>query len=150
MTTEITATLLYEYKLEITSAVEFGVSMEDITSGVCDMPAAGIRQDAYFKGVISGEHIVGTVSGVDYIHIRADGRFELNIFATITTKSGENISLQAQGVTTSTDEAHILNIRQSIQLISDHAQYRWLNALQIWGEGTVDMQAGIVRLRAYT
>ena len=150
MTTEITAKLLYEYKLEITSAVEFGASMEDIISGVCDMPAGGIRQDAHFKGVISGEYIVGTVSGVDYIYIRADGRFELNIFATITTKSGENISLQAQGVTTPTDEAHILNIRQSIQMMSGHEQYQWLNALQIWGEGTVDMQAGIVRLRAYT
>ena len=149
MKTKISAKQLYEYKLEINSATEFGASMADVENGTLVMPKEGIRQDAYFKGEIWGDKINGRVDGIDYIYIRADGRFELNIFATIITHDGQNISLQSKGVTTPTDKAGILNIRQSIILTSHHEDYKWLNVLQIWGEGSVNMQEGVVRLRAF-
>ena len=59
-------------------------------------PAEGARFDVYFEGPITGK-LNGTVKGVDYLHIRADGRCQLNIHAEITTEDGKKISLAADG-----------------------------------------------------
>src|ERR1017187_4330956 len=90
--------LLYEYTVQFTQAVEYGVSMEALTSGQTAPPPEGVRFDVYFEGPVTGTKLSGSVKGVDYPHMRADGRAQLNIQAEITTEDGKKIALAADGV----------------------------------------------------
>ena len=68
--------LIYEYVCQFTQVVEYGVSAEGVFSGQTPPPAEGARIDVYFEGPVTGK-LKGTVKGVDYLHIRADGRCQL-------------------------------------------------------------------------
>ena len=57
-------------------------------SGQAPPPGEGARFDVYFEGPITGAKLRGSVKGVDYLHLRADGRFQLHIHAEITTDDG--------------------------------------------------------------
>jgi hypothetical protein len=62
--------LLYEYTLKITQVVEYGVSMEALLSGQAPPPGEGVRLDIHLEGAISGAKLNGSVTGVDYLHVR--------------------------------------------------------------------------------
>ena len=96
--TRIPAELLYEYRCKTTQVVEYGVSVEALMSGQVSPPAEGVRFDVYFEGPVTGTKLSGSVKGVDYPHMRADGRAQLNIQAEITTEDGKKIALAADGV----------------------------------------------------
>ena len=81
--------LLYEYTCSFTQVVEYGTSAEALFAGQTPPPSEGARVDVYFEGPIAGAKLNGTVKGVDYLHIRADGRAQLNIHAEITTDDGK-------------------------------------------------------------
>ena len=66
--------LIYEYTLKFTQVVEYGISANAVLSGQMPPPAEGARLDVYFEGPITGPKLKGTVKGLDYLHIRADGR----------------------------------------------------------------------------
>jgi hypothetical protein len=90
--------LLYEYTPMVTQVVEYGASFEAIASRQVPPPAEGARVDVYFEGPVTGAKLSGSVRGVDYLKLRADGRFELDIYAEITTEDGKKIALAADGV----------------------------------------------------
>ena len=139
--------LLYEYAPNITQVVEYGVSMEALMSGQAPPPAEGARFDVYFEGPVTGTKLSGSVKGVDYLHIRADGRTQLNIHAEITTEDGKKIALAADGV--ALGEPPVLQLRENVTLTTSHPEYSWVNTIQIWAPGTVDLEAGEVRIKAY-
>ena len=87
--------LLYEYTPMVTQVVEYGASFEAIASRQSPPPAEGARVDVYFEGPVTGAKLSGSVKGVDYLKLRADGRFELDIYAEITTEDGKKIALRA-------------------------------------------------------
>jgi len=89
---------LYEYTLSITGLIEYGVSFEDLASGKIPPTPEGARFDVAFASEATGSKLSGKVSGIDYTHVRADGRFQLNGHAEITTENGQKISLKADGV----------------------------------------------------
>jgi hypothetical protein len=82
--------LLYEYTSKFTQVVEYGVSMEALLSGQTPPPPEGARFDVYFEGPITGAKLSGSVKGVDYLHLRADGRFQLRIHAEITAEASSS------------------------------------------------------------
>lgn len=96
--TQIPAELLYEYVLQTTQVVEFGVSIEALMAGRVAPPPEGVRFDVHFEGPVTGTKLNGSARGVDYVHMRADGRTELNIHAEVTTADGKKIALSAGGV----------------------------------------------------
>ncbi len=139
--------LLYEYTPKITQVVEYGVSMEALTSGQAAPPAEGARVDVYFEGPITGAKLSGSVKGVDYLYFRADGRIELNIYGEITTEGGEKIALFADGV--AQGEPPVLELRENATLTSSHPEHSWVNTLQVWAPGTVDLAKGEIRVKGY-
>jgi hypothetical protein len=94
--------LLYEATYDITGVEEFVSSFEALIQGKLEIPKEGFRVNVSFKGIISGPEIEGTATGIDYLYARADGRIQLNVKATITTKDGKNISFAADGVCSTT------------------------------------------------
>lgn len=87
--------------------------------------------------------------GVDYLRIRADGRIDLDIHATIETKDGCRIALSADGVGTPRATEPIADLCENVRLTTAAEAYAWVNTRQVWAVGTVDFATGKIHLDAY-
>lgn len=141
--------LLYDYTLKFTGITEYGVSFESLMAGIATPPPEGARFDVAFAGESSGPKLKGKVTGVDYLRIRADGRFQLHIHAEITANDGQTIALHADGVALPRKDSSIADLRENVTLFASSKDYTWVNALQVWGTGTVDLAEQVVRLKGY-
>jgi len=139
---------IYEYDLDLTGITDFGVSLEAIMSGRESVPPQGARFDLAFAGRARGR-ICGAVSGIDYLRIRADGRIDLDIKATIATDDGHRIALAAGGVLMPRPDEPIVNIFENVSLTTAAADYAWVNTGQIWAVGSVNMTTGKVHVEAF-
>ena len=111
--------------------------------------SGGARFDVAFEGTSNGPKLKGKVTGVDYVRIRADGRFQLHIHAEITAEDGQKIALHANGVALQRQGSTIADLRENVTLFSSSKDYTWVNALQVWGIGTVDLAKQVIHLKAY-
>ena len=141
--------LIYEYTLRFTQLVAYGASADEVLSGRIPPPAEGARFDVYFEGPITGPKLKGTVRGVDYLHIRADGRCQLDIHAEITTEDGKKIALAADGVAIPAEGSPVFQLRENVTLTTNHPEYSWLNPIQVCAPGTVDLSKGEIRVKGY-
>ena len=146
--TQLPGELLYEYTPKITRVVEYGASADALISGQTPPPVEGARFDIYFEGPITGK-LNGTVKGVDYLHIRADGRCQLDIRAEITTEDGKKISVAADGVAIQEQGSPVFQLKENVTLTSNHPEYSWVNPIQVWAPGTVDVSKGEIRIKGY-
>jgi Protein of unknown function (DUF3237) len=138
--------LIYEYTPQVTHVVEYGASADAVLSGQAPPPAEGARFDLYLEGPVKGPNLVGTVEGVDYLWVRADGRAELHIHAKITTEDGKKIAVDAGGVAVPEESSSVFRIREHVKLTSNHPELLWVNLLEIWASGTFDFTNGQVRV----
>lgn len=142
--------LLYEYTLKITGMTEYGVSFGELMSGKVMLPPEGARFDIAFEGEVTGQKLKGKVKGVDYLWMRADGRSELDVHAEITGDDGQNISLKADGVSLPRKDSSIFDLRENVTLFSSSKDYTWVNTLQVWGIGTVDLATQVIQIAGYS
>ena len=142
--------LLYDYTVKLTGMTEYGVSFEALMAGTVAPPPEGARFDIPFEGVSDGPKLKGKVAGFDYLRVRADGRFELHIHATITTDDGQRISLHADGVALPQPGSPIAGLRENVTLFTSSEAYTWVNGLQVWGTGTVNLAEQVVSIRGYS
>jgi len=126
---------LFEIKYDLLSVEEFGSSFEALMQGKLEIPKEGFRVNVSLKGVVSGPEFEGTATAVDYAYVRADGRMQLDVKATITTVDGKNISFAGVGVAIPQQDGS-LRLAESVTLFSSHPEYAHLNTLLIWGLGT--------------
>jgi hypothetical protein len=145
----VAGNLLYEYAPRVTQVIEYGTPADVALSGQTAIPSSGIRLDLHLEGPVTGSSLNGTVKGVDYLYVRADGRAELHIHAAITTESGKKVALAADGVAIRQGESAVFDLRENVTLLSSHPEFSWLNGVQIWASGTVDMSSGQVQVSAY-
>lgn len=146
---QIEIELIYECTLNPTGMTEYGTNLAEVTSGKIAMPSEGIRVDGYFEGPAAGEKLKGTVKGVDYMWVRPDGRIELDVHAEITTEDGQKISLKGDGVCIPGKGSPISDLKENLTLFSSYKNYTWLNTLQAWGIGTIDLKTNIITLKVY-
>lgn len=141
--------LLYEVSVGITKLTEFGVGILDAMSPEAPLPPVGARFDIAVAGTVSGR-VEGTFEGVDYLHIRADRRSQLHVHGTITTPSGSNIALFADGVAVPDDAPGIFQLRENVTLTTAAPEFEWVNQLQIWAQGACDMNTLQIEISGYT
>ena len=141
--------LVYEYALQVTRTVEYGASADALLSGQASPAPEGARIDFYLDGSISGPNLKGTVKGVDYLYFRADGRAHLHIHAEITTEREMKVALAAEGIAIAQPGSSVFQLRENVSLLSNHPELSWVNAIQIWASGTVDVSNGQVRVKGY-
>ncbi len=122
---------------------------DQLQSGARALPAEGARVDVAFEGTARGPKLSGTVRGVDYLYIRADGCAQLHIHATITTEGGQKIAFTGGGVATLEPGVSVHQLRENITLFTSAAEYAWVNRLPIWAVGTVDLAKGEIRGTGY-
>ncbi|HUE25444.1 MAG TPA: DUF3237 family protein [Solirubrobacteraceae bacterium] len=141
--------LIYEYTPQITQVVEYGCGADAVLSGRKAPPAEGARFDFYLEGLVSGPKLRGTMRGVDYIYFRADGRADLHVHAEITTEDGKKLALEAGGVAIGQPGSPLFQLREHVSLISNHPELAWVNPIEVWARGVVDVSTGQVRVRGY-
>jgi Protein of unknown function (DUF3237) len=139
---------IYEYDLDVTGVTDYGVSLQAILAGKEKVPPQGARIDVVFEGRAKGR-LTGRVRGVDYLRMRADGRVDLDIRATIETDDGHRIALSASGVGVPRAAEPIADIFENVCLATAATDYGWVNARQVWGPGTVDFATGKIHIDAY-
>jgi len=147
--TIIAGDLLYEAEIQFTNIVEYGVSMAALSSGEIPIPSEGARFDQSFQGILLGPKLRGRISGIDYLYVRADGRFQLHIHAQIITDDGHNISFSSDGVSIQEEGQEDTQLRATVSLFTSSPAYRWLNKLGVWVLGTLDPIKGEASVRAY-
>ena len=140
--------LLYEYKGRLTGFTEYGASMQQVLEGKVELPPGGLRVDIEFEGPVEGP-LAGYISGCDYLNIRADGRMELDIKATITTPEGRKIAVAAGGVAVPEPGSTASQLRENVKLTTADPDYAWLNQLEIWATGRADIGDGSLLVRGY-
>ena len=145
----ILGALIYEYRPQITQVVEYGASADAVLSGQAPPPAEGARFDFYLEGPVSGPKLQGTFRGVDYIYFRADGRAELHIHGAITTEDGKRVALEAGGVAIPEEGSPVFQLREHVSLMSNHPELSWVNPIEVWARGVVDVSTGRVHVQAY-
>ena len=140
--------LIYEYELDLTEMVDFGISLPAILSGEATIPPQGARIDAGFDGRSNGR-LSGRVHGIDHLFVRADGRFELNIRAIIETDDGHRIAMFADGVAVPRANEPIADLSENVTLTTAAVSYSWVCARQIWATGTVNFVTGKINIAGY-
>ena len=139
---------IYEYNLNITGMTDYGIPMDAILSGRETIPPQGARIDVAFEGQSSGR-LSGRVRGVDYLTMRADGRIDLHILASIETVDGSRIALYADGTAVPRAGDSVADLCENVRLTTSAANYAWVHARQIWAPGTVDLATGKIHIAAY-
>jgi hypothetical protein len=139
---------IYEYDLDVTGITDYGVSLDAILSGQEQVPPQGLRFDVAFEGRVSGR-LEGTVRGVDYVRMRADGRADLDIRAIIETGDGRRIALAADGVAIPRTAEPIADLWENLSLSTAAADYAWVNTRQVWAYGTVNFATGKVHIEGF-
>ena len=139
---------LYEYVLRVTGVVEYGASLQAIVGGKAAPPPQGAQFDISFEGSIDGPKLKGSVRGVDYANIRADGRVDLHIHELFDLTDGGKVAVFADGIGT-LDAKGILHLRENVSCKSSSPAYVWVNSVQVWGIGTANLAAGEIRVKGY-
>ena len=135
--------LLFEEKVVLSDFEEYGFSMQDLVNGE-RIPEEGARFDIYFEGELTGEKINGKISGVDYLEVRADGRFFLDLHARILTDDGAQIQVTETGIN---DNGAL---KLNMEFHTNDERYSWLNREQVLGLGTVDFNTGQAIVKGYS
>ena len=142
--------LLYELTVKVTGMTEYGVSFAALMAGQVAPPPEGARFDVAFDGALTGPRVKGKATGIDYLRVRADGRFELHIHSEITTDDGQKIALHADGVAVQRKNSPIADLRENVTLSTSSKEYTWVNTLQVWATGTINLSEQIVQLKGYS
>lgn len=90
---------------------------------------------------------------MDYLRVRADGRFDLHIHAEITTDDGQKISLHADGVALPRPGSPVAGLRENVTLFTSSKAYAWVNRDQLSvltdSRHLLERQSGISRRVRY-
>lgn len=135
--------LLFEEDIRLTAIKEYGYSWQEMTAGESPIPPQGARFDIAFEGELSGDTINGTIKGVDYMEVRADGHFILNLQASITTTEGVVIKVVETGIN------HKGALRLNLTFHTADKKYSWLNTAQVWAVGQVNFVTGEAKVKGY-
>jgi hypothetical protein len=139
---------IYEYEVDVTGVTDYGVTLEEILSGAATVPPQGLRLDVAFEGRGTGR-LSGRVRGVDYARLRADGRIDLDIRATIETDDGRRIALSADGTAVLRKGEPAADLCENVRLLTAAPEYAWLLERQIWAFGAVNFATGKIRIEGY-
>ncbi len=139
---------IYDFELEITSMTDFGVDLASLLDGSKAIPPQGARFDVGFAGHAKGQ-IAGSVRGTDFIYVRPDGCFELNILGVIETTGGMRVSLSAGGIGVYRKDAPIFDLSENVRLLTAAPALSWVNGRQIWATGAANLATGKINIEAF-
>lgn len=139
---------IFEYDLDIMGVTDYGVSLEAVLAGQVSVPLQGAQFDVVLLGSVRGS-VAGALRGVDYLHVRADGRRELELRGSIETDDGNRIAFSAEGAGTPRDGEPIVDLALRIDFLTASAAYSWVNAKPAWGAGYANLSTNKIYVDVY-
>jgi hypothetical protein len=124
---------------QATEVVDFGIDAVSVSSGRTSMPPQGVRLNSSSQGEVTGRKLNGKVVATDYLLIRADGVGIINLQAVLTTVDGDRIAIHGSGILRVEQGSAISQLRENITFHAASAKYSWVNRIQGWAIGTLDM-----------
>jgi len=140
--------LLFEERLQLTNITEYGISWNELTNGATAPNPEGARFDLDFEGQVYGPRINGQIKGTDYLEVRADGKFMLNIQAMIVTDDEKRIAVHEDGILYRGENGKAY-IQLNLQFTTHYPDYTWMNNIQGWAICEVDILLGKVSVKVY-
>lgn len=119
------ATLAVEHLFRLTTALELSPAAAVGAGGQGDRRAATVSGGSFEGPRLRG--VVAAPSG-DWLTIRADGSFQLDVRLLLHTEDGAGILMQAKGVGVVTDG--VVKVHTAPQFETGDARYAWLNRIQ--------------------
>jgi hypothetical protein len=141
--------LAYTETLQLTGETNFGIGMQAAMSGAQAIPPEGLWLDFPFQGELVGK-IAGQIAGMDCAVLRGDGVGLLHVHAIITTEDGERISFFGDGVALFEPGSPIAQLRENVTLYTASPKHSWVNRLQFWATGSIDLSIGQGTLKGYS
>lgn len=141
--------LLFKEDLQLTGVTEYGIRWDELLNGEVNPPPQGARFDITFEGTFAGPDLKGTIKGIDYLTVRADGKFMLNIYAVVTTEEGTVIPIREQGPVMP-GENGTAYLQLAISFTTNAPKYAWLNQVEGWAIGEINMNTRAVTAEVYT
>ena len=139
--------LAYEESFTMTGAEDFGIDMQSALSGATPIPPEAVRINVAFEGALTGPKLEGKITGTDYVLLRGDGTGELDVHAVINTADGARISFYADGVAGIAEGK--VALRENVTLRTANPKYAWVNRVQLWATGEMDLATGKATLKGY-
>jgi len=134
---------LFDENIRLTGITDFGLRLEELLQDQSIMPPQGARFDIAFEGSVNGPK-----RDIDYLEIRPDGKLMLTMYAVIATD--EMISVYEDGINTlSGNGSPIGELSLNMRLHTSSQKYSWVNKIQVWCKGYVDMAKGEARVSAF-
>ena len=145
---ELRGEKIYECDFNITGVTDYGITLDAILSGTEKVPLQGTRFDVAFEGSGIGR-LAAKARGVDYLLMRADGRADIDVRATVETEDGHRIAAHIDGVATPRANEPIIDLVENVRLTTAAPKYDWVNSRQIWRLGTANLTTGKIHLEAF-
>ena len=139
---------LYDAVGQITKTTDFGIDLR--VSGRTPSPPEGLRFDFDWQAELTGPKIRGKIAGTNYSYTRADGVTFVDSHAVLTTPEGDRIAIRTEGISTRQAGSTIFQQRENISFYTACAKYSWINHIQGWATGTVDLSTGRIAMKAYS
>ena len=143
--------LLFDAAAQLTETIDFGIDAQSLFSGRTPVPPQGVRLNTSFQAEFTGPKFKGKIAGTDYILWRADGVGMINAQGVITTVEGDRIAYHADGILARPEQASstLYQGRENISFHTASAKYSWLNRIQCWATGTLDLATRKMTMKAY-
>ena len=139
---------LYDSAGQITKTTDFGIDLK--VSVRTPSPPEGLRFNFDWQAELVGARIRGKMAGTNYVYTRADGVTFINSQAVLTTPEGDRIAVHTEGISTRQEGSAVFQERENIQFFTACPRYAWVNRLQCWATGTVDLSTGKIAMTGYS
>ncbi|MGA2765876.1 MAG: DUF3237 family protein [Spirochaetia bacterium] len=140
---------LFDSTTQITETIDFGTGMEDVRSGRTTMPPQGLRFNLRIEGELTGAKVKGKISGTNYLYVRADGVGFIDAHFIVITPEGDRIAMHAQGISTPPEGSTVSQFRENESFFTASTKYAWINRIQVWATGSVDLETGKLTAKGY-
>ncbi len=138
---------LYDVAGQITKTIDFGVDLR--VSERTPSPPQGLRFNFDWQADLTGPKLRGKIVGTNYTYTRADGVTFVDSHGVLTTPEGDRIAVRTEGISTRQEGSAIFQERENITFYTASARYFWMNRIQAWATGTVDLSTGKIATKAY-
>jgi hypothetical protein len=139
---------LYDVAGQITKTIDFGVDLK--VAERTPSPPQGLRFNFDWQAELTGARIKGKIAGTNYVYTRADGVTFINSQGVLTTPEGDRIAVHTEGISTRQEGSPVFQERENIQFYTACPRYAWVNRLQCWATGSVDLSTGRIAMKVYT
>ena len=142
--------LIYEYTIQSTGATSYGVpALDALLSGVADIPPQGGPVRPRLPGANRRPEATRNNSA-NRLHPRPSRWSRSTPHpCEITTDDGKKIALYADVVAHFTEGPPVGDLRENVTMTTSEPDYAWVNPLQIWARGTVDLAKGEAHVTGY-